>query len=62
MRRQLANILRKLPAAIWSRQGVHNERGMMTLEEMLKAEVDHIPHHIRHILDKRRALGLRVDP
>jgi hypothetical protein len=30
----------------------------MTLEEMLQAEVDHIPHHVRHIVEKRKALGL----
>ena len=32
----------------------------MTLEQMLKAEVDHIPHHIRHIVEKRQTLGLAV--
>jgi uncharacterized damage-inducible protein DinB len=57
-RRQMARILRALPESAWSRQGVHNERGLMTLEQMLQAEIDHIPHHIRHILDKRKALGL----
>ena len=57
-RRQMARILRSLPESAWSRQGVHNERGLMTLEEMVRAEADHIPHHIRHILEKRKALGL----
>ena len=28
------------------------------LEEMLRAEVEHVPHHIAHIIEKRRALGL----
>jgi hypothetical protein len=60
-RKQMALILKALPEPAWSRQGVHNERGLMTLEEMLKAEADHIPHHIAHILDKRRALGLPVE-
>jgi hypothetical protein len=58
MRSQMAQILRGLPDAAWSRKAVHNERGMITLEEMLQAEVDHIPHHIAHILEKRRALRL----
>jgi uncharacterized damage-inducible protein DinB len=58
MRSQMALILRGLPDATWARTGVHNERGLMTLEEMLRAEVEHVPHHIRHIIEKRRALGL----
>jgi hypothetical protein len=29
---------------------------------MLEAEVEHIPHHIRHVLEKRKALGLKHDP
>lgn len=58
MRRQMAHILQGLPATTWSRTGVHSERGLVTLEEMLQAEADHVPHHIRHILEKRKALGL----
>lgn len=58
MRRQLARILKSLPESAWARTCVHSERGLMTLEEMLEAEVEHIPHHIRHINDKREALGL----
>ena len=58
MREQMALLLRKLPDATWARTAIHNERGLMTLEEMLKAEVEHIPHHINQILEKRRALGL----
>jgi hypothetical protein len=58
MRRQLARILKNLPDSAWARTCVHSERGLMTLEEMLQAEVEHIPHHIRHINEKRQALGL----
>jgi uncharacterized damage-inducible protein DinB len=61
MRRQMARILRGLPDPAWSRTGVHNERGLMTLEEMLRAEVEHVPHHLKYIVDKRKALGLSVD-
>jgi DinB superfamily len=60
MRRQMASILGGLGEAAWSRTCVHNERGLMTLEQMLQAEVDHIPHHIRHIIEKREALGVPV--
>jgi uncharacterized damage-inducible protein DinB len=60
MRRQMARILSGLAPQVWSRQCVHSEVGLMTLEQMLKAEVDHIPHHLRHIGEKRQALGLAV--
>ena len=58
MRLQMALILRTLPAAFWARTGVHSERGLMTLEEMLRAEVEHVPHHISTIIEKRRVMGL----
>jgi DinB superfamily len=58
MRLQMALILRGQPEAAWARTGVHNERGLMNLEEMVRAEVEHVHHHITHIIEKRRALGL----
>ena len=60
MRRQMGRILGGLAEEAWSRTCVHNERGLITLEQMLQAEVDHIPHHIRHIVEKREALGVPV--
>ena len=57
-RRQMARILHTLPDEAWSRKGVHNERGLITLEEHLQLEVDHVPHHVKFIAEKRRALGL----
>jgi uncharacterized damage-inducible protein DinB len=60
MRRQLARILQGSPESAWTRTCAHSERGLMTLEEMLQAEVEHIPHHIRHINEKRKTLGLPV--
>jgi uncharacterized damage-inducible protein DinB len=58
MRLQMALILRGLPDPAWTRTGVHSERGLMTLAEMIHAEVEHVPHHIAHIIEKRRVLGL----
>src|SRR5262249_42673351 len=55
MRRQMARVLRALPESAWTRQGVHSERGLMTLEDLVRAETEHVPHHIRHIVEKRRA-------
>src|SRR5438132_8438293 len=57
-RQQMARILRTLPDAAWARNGVHSERGLITLEEHLQLEVDHVPHHVKFIAEKRRALGL----
>src|SRR5438128_968512 len=39
-RRQLARILRGLPTEAWARDGVHNERGLLTLEQHLQVEVE----------------------
>ena len=61
MRRQMARTLRAVPEAAWSRTGVHSENGLMTLEEMLRDEAEHVPHHLKHILEKRRAMGLPAE-
>jgi hypothetical protein len=57
-RRQMARILRTLLPEALARVGVHNERGPRTLEELLTTAINHIPHHVKFIADKRRALGL----
>jgi uncharacterized damage-inducible protein DinB len=57
-RRQMARILRTLPAEAWSRAGVHSERGLLTLEEHLKLEVEHVAHHLKFVVEKKRAMGL----
>jgi hypothetical protein len=59
MRKQMAMILRALPEASWSFTGVHSECGLITLEDMLRAEVEHIPHHLGFVIEKRRALGMK---
>jgi hypothetical protein len=58
MRQQMGLIFRKVPDAAWSFSAVHSERGLMTLEDMLRTEAEHIPHHVGFIIDKRKALGL----
>jgi uncharacterized damage-inducible protein DinB len=62
MRHQMARRLRAVPEAAWSRTGIHSERGLMTLAELLHAEVEHVPHHITQILEKRKAMGLPEVP
>jgi uncharacterized damage-inducible protein DinB len=59
-RQQLARILRTLPDEALARIGVHNERGPRTLEQLLVGATNHIPHHVKFIEEKRRALGLPV--
>ncbi len=57
-RSQMARILRTLGPEALARVGVHNERGELTLEKLLASTTNHIPHHVRFIYDKRKALGL----
>jgi uncharacterized damage-inducible protein DinB len=57
-RQQLARVLRTLKPEALNRVGVHNERGPRTLEQLLTSAINHIPHHLAFIKDKRRALGL----
>ena len=57
-RSQMARILRTMGPEVLARVGVHNERGELTLERMLTAATNHIPHHVRFIYEKRKALGL----
>src|SRR5689334_5130612 len=57
-RSQLARILRTLPAEALQRVGVHNERGPRTLEQLLTGAINHLPHHVQFIHEKRKALGL----
>jgi uncharacterized damage-inducible protein DinB len=57
-RRQMARILRTLPAEALLRVGEHNERGPLTLEQLLRNAINHIPHHVKFILEKRKALSL----
>jgi uncharacterized damage-inducible protein DinB len=58
-RSQLARIMRRLPDAALQRVGNHNERGPRTLEQLLTGATDHILHHVKFILQKRQALGLK---
>ena len=58
-RKQMGRILAKLPPEAFQRQGVHTERGLVTLEQMLTITTRHIPHHVKFIEEKRKALGLK---
>ena len=57
-RGQLARILRTLPDEVLGRVGVHNERGPRMLGQLLETAINHIPHHLKVVAEKRKALGL----
>ena len=57
-RTKMARILKKLPAEAVNRVGIHSFKGLVSLEGLLTSAVNHIPHHIVFILEKRKALGL----
>ena len=56
-RKQMVRILRTLTPADFQRRGGHSRDGTLTLEVLLQRITDHIPHHIRFIEEKRRALA-----
>jgi uncharacterized damage-inducible protein DinB len=56
-RRQMALVLRKLPSEALTRCGVHSESGLLTLEQSIVIEIDHVSHHLKFVAEKRRVLG-----
>lgn len=56
-RRQMARILRLVPAEAWGRTAIHTETGLVTLRQLLLHAVNHLSHHLRFVADKRAALG-----
>ena len=55
-RGQMVRILRSLPSEAFERTGIHAVRGPMTLRTLLEAITNHIPHHVRFIEEKKRAM------
>jgi uncharacterized damage-inducible protein DinB len=58
VRRHMATILKELRPEDFQRTGNHSEAGSMTLESLLQNIANHVPHHLRFIADKRKALGV----
>jgi hypothetical protein len=58
LRLHMAPILRSIDADDFVRIGVHQDDGPLTLCELLERVTDHIPHHVRSIEEKRRALDV----
>lgn len=57
IRTSTARTIRSLPASALSRIGTHNEAGVLTLEQWIQRAINHIPHHVKFIQEKRAALG-----
>ena len=57
IRSQMTRILSTLRPEEFQRVGMHTEAGPLTLETLLSRVAGHIPHHVKHIAEKRAALG-----
>ena len=57
-RRATARVLTNAPAEAWQRCGIHSYKGLQTLEQVVGAITNHIPHHLAFVADKRKALGV----
>jgi hypothetical protein len=58
IRGQVARILKSLNEADFGRMGIHSAAGPMTLKQFVERAVNHIPHHIAFIAEKRKALRI----
>ena len=57
-RKKMTRILRGLPAEAANRVGVHSFKGLVSLEAIVSSAINHIPHHVAFIEEKRKALGV----
>lgn len=56
-RKIFAEVLRRLQPEDFSRKGTHNQRGVLTLAQLLEHAVEHLDHHLKFVYDKREQLG-----
>jgi hypothetical protein len=56
VRRHVGRILHTLNSRDFDRTGIHSVDGPVTLTRLLENITNHIPHHVRFIDEKRRAL------
>jgi hypothetical protein len=57
VRKQMVRILRALKPEDFQRQGGHSRDGALSLEVLLQRITAHLPHHVRFIEEKRRAMA-----
>jgi uncharacterized damage-inducible protein DinB len=56
-RRQVARVLKLVPAGAWRRTAVHSEGGLVTLRQLVLHATRHLTHHVQFIEEKRQALA-----
>lgn len=56
----LGQVLRAAPPEAFARVGVHSERGLLSLEQMVDGYIKHVDHHMTFANGKRKALGKPV--
>jgi hypothetical protein len=56
-RKSMAKVIRTLRPEQLELTGCHNKKGIVTLEKVIQMAINHIPHHIAFVLEKRKALG-----
>jgi hypothetical protein len=56
-RRVTTAMLRAQPPEAFSRDGVHNQHGLRSLYDFVKGYGDHLEHHMKFAMEKRRLLG-----
>lgn len=56
-RKLTAIILHNLAAKDFERYGTHNERGRITLAQLVEMYVQHLDHHMKFLNHKRQLLG-----
>jgi DinB superfamily len=56
-RLHMGEILLAQPELAFARAGVHNQRGKVTLAEMVQMYVGHVEHHMKFVRQKRDLLG-----
>ena len=58
IRKDMARISRSVKPEQLQLTGCHNKKGIVTLEQIVKGATGHIPHHLKFIAEKRKALGV----
>jgi len=53
----VARWLRTLPREAFAREGVHNQRGKVNVAGMIQIYIDHLTHHEKFLIEKRRVMG-----
>jgi hypothetical protein len=58
IRAQVTRILRTVSDEDFARIGNHTAVGPLTLQQLVERMANHLPHHVKFISEKRKALGI----